>query len=551
MQGRVAWAPLAAAGIVVLAAWGLWRGLESDPDDGRSAGLLARYKGELARSEDLADAPELARMRSGRAMFATLAGRSGGPFELGLMGNLNGFASACACSAKGRGGGLAVIGGAVRRWRGEDAAPLLDIGDSLLPDRKLPAAYESLFLEKAQLLAELYRLIGVNLFCPSPTDLGAFDGVDALAAWSGKAALHAVVTNFAAPDIPDRIRPMVRLGADDLPIAVYSVCDPADSRFRSTFARFELAPLETALARCSLPDRGIRLVILHNVALTDCLDRIDRPLERTIFVTRDRERLDTRRHPRIGVLRRDGRILQPQARGQSLSILHLLEDDGGGTGLENAGRYVRRFDLAARHDHALPDLASARLRFLVTAIEFGERSGETIGILDPVEDRLVAHRAKVLNRLLADPPYAPDAVPERRRPLLARESCGSCHEAAIAGWEAGPHAHALTSLLEGERKEQAEAGCIRCHLSALSRLTLDAPARTEDHPLRMRSVLSGITCVTCHGNLSPAHAEQGVPETSKRAVQAICRRCHDPINSPSFDFDTYVKRLGCCGHAGK
>ncbi|MHC4450318.1 MAG: multiheme c-type cytochrome [Planctomycetota bacterium] len=539
-------------GILALVAFGLWGfgGSSPVPDDSRSAALLATYNEELSRSEDLADVPELARLRSGRALFAALAGHAGARrLELGLMGNLNGFASACACSSKGRGGGLAVIGGAVRRWRSENAPTLLDIGDSLLPDRTLPAAYESLFLEKAQLLAELYGLIGVDLFCPSPTDLRAFDDVRALEAWSETAALHSVITNISGSH--GRIRSTARLGDDELPIAIYSVCDPADVRFRSILERFELAALDPTLARCSLPERGMRIVVLHNVALTDCVERIDRPLERTIFVTRDRDRFRTRRHPRIRALQRGGRILRPQARGQSLSVLQFLAQADSDVSLENAARYVLRFDSAARQNHSPPEPAPAGIRFLLTAIEFGERSGDTIGTLDAVEDRLATHRTKVLQRLLADPPYEAGAVPERRRRLLARESCGSCHESEVAGWEAGPHAHALTTLLEGERKDKAEAGCIRCHLSALSRLTLDAPARTEDHPLRMRGVLSGITCVTCHGNVSPSHAEGEAADTSKGVVRAICRRCHDSINSPSFDYDSYVRKLGCCGHANR
>jgi hypothetical protein len=204
------------------------------------------------------------------------------------------------------------------------------------------------------------------------------------------------------------------------------------------------------------------------------------------------------------------------------------------------------FERAVRQGREPHTLDSTDIRFLATAIAFRGGSAESIGAIPEIRERLAGHRARVLRRLLADPPYDSDEVPDTRRLLLAAESCGTCHEAQVAGWRAGPHAHALETLLEGERREQAEAGCVRCHLSATSRLSLDAPARTKDHPLRMRGVLSGVTCITCHADVADVHLDGRGAKPSLESARAMCRRCHDPVNSPDFEIESYLRRLGCC-----
>ena len=106
-----------------------------EPDEARSTDLLRRFRQELDKSRDLADTPEFDGLREGRAFVETAAhGTASHGLELGLMGNLDGYASPCACSREGRRGGVALIGAAVRRWRGGIALPLVGVGNSLLPE---------------------------------------------------------------------------------------------------------------------------------------------------------------------------------------------------------------------------------------------------------------------------------------------------------------------------------------------------------------------------------------------------------------------------------
>ena len=61
---------------------------------------------------------------------------------------------------------------------------------------------------------------------------------------------------------------------------------------------------------------------------------------------------------------------------------------------------------------------------------------------------------------------------------IGPETCKACHPLAYEAWKEGPHAHAVESLSEAQRRE---ARCTSCH----------APDTEKG--------ARGVTCETCHG----------------------------------------------------
>lgn len=111
--------------------------------------------------------------------------------------------------------------------------------------------------------------------------------------------------------------------------------------------------------------------------------------------------------------------------------------------------------------------------------------------------------------------------------------CGSCHAQAYAVWKGSKHRSSY-----GELRSQghgADPDCVACHVTALD----------SDHGFRSLAAtpeLAFVGCESCHGP-GAAHAADPAGVKMPRAGKESCVSCHDPENSPRFDFLTYWKRV--------
>jgi hypothetical protein len=103
----------------------------------------------------------------------------------------------------------------------------------------------------------------------------------------------------------------------------------------------------------------------------------------------------------------------------------------------------------------------------------------------------------------------------RSNDFVGAEQCRSCHEKEFEFWARGPHAKALSSLDERQRKD---ARCRQCHTMA-----------PDDNDAR----LAGIQCETCHGPgrwYSPEHVMKDKELSSllylTKPDEKTCTRCH-------------------------
>jgi hypothetical protein len=132
----------------------------------------------------------------------------------------------------------------------------------------------------------------------------------------------------------------------------------------------------------------------------------------------------------------------------------------------------------------------------------------------------------------APPAHAPPAAAPRRA-----ATCGRCHAAIFADWQASFHARstaetnplyrALLGRARGVLGEQADAACSRCH----------TPAAADGSG----TATEGVTCVVCH--LVPAgHPDERLPGGRRTRLAgggdgpggatATCLVCHDVLASP-------------------
>ena len=117
--------------------------------------------------------------------------------------------------------------------------------------------------------------------------------------------------------------------------------------------------------------------------------------------------------------------------------------------------------------------------------------------------------------------------------------CKDCHEEAFPIWEKSKHAHGYATLVEKEK--QYHLDCIGCHVTGWQKPSgvcrIDKTAGHE-----------GIGCEACHGPGS-IHSEDPSDDNIARGNTAeTCTGCHDPENSPNFDFATYLAQITGPGH---
>ena len=130
-------------------------------------------------------------------------------------------------------------------------------------------------------------------------------------------------------------------------------------------------------------------------------------------------------------------------------------------------------------------------------------------------------------KLLDQIPRGPSAK------FVGNAACMKCHANAAKVWKKSQHSHALRTLIkEGHARDP---DCVGCHVVGLTKLTgFKSVAATPQ--------LANVGCESCHG---PGAAHSAKPKFVKmgKVGAASCAPCHDPENSPNFDFQTYWKKI--------
>lgn len=129
------------------------------------------------------------------------------------------------------------------------------------------------------------------------------------------------------------------------------------------------------------------------------------------------------------------------------------------------------------------------------------------------------------------------APPPQTAAYATAAGCINCHVDEFARWSYSDHAQAAwQSLLE--RQATGDAECLPCHTTGFG----EPGGLGEISELNLRR-FKAVQCEACHGPMA-GHPED--PEITSEPITAeSCTGCHDPANSPDFDFATYLPRGSC------
>lgn len=123
--------------------------------------------------------------------------------------------------------------------------------------------------------------------------------------------------------------------------------------------------------------------------------------------------------------------------------------------------------------------------------------------------------------------------------FIGSAACRECHAEAFPVWEASKHAHAFATLEQAGKS--LHLNCVGCHVTGYQQpggvCRLDKVEEARD-----------VGCEACHGAGS-LHAKR--PDSDNILLgntSAACVGCHDPENSPHFDFARYLPLILGPGH---
>jgi hypothetical protein len=117
--------------------------------------------------------------------------------------------------------------------------------------------------------------------------------------------------------------------------------------------------------------------------------------------------------------------------------------------------------------------------------------------------------------------------------FVGDKKCAECHREAYEKLSTTPHQRAIRSLKKTHDEYDPE--CVRCHVTgwATEGGFLDFET-TPDHV--------NVNCEACHGP-GAQHSKDQSKTPAGRVDANTCLRCHDPDNSPHFDFEKYWPRI--------
>lgn len=121
--------------------------------------------------------------------------------------------------------------------------------------------------------------------------------------------------------------------------------------------------------------------------------------------------------------------------------------------------------------------------------------------------------------------------------FVSAQDCAQCHPQAVRTWKASKHSHAYKSLVS--RGHGFNPRCLQCHTVGYG--ASDGFLSKEATP-----ALAAVSCANCHGRGDyhiKQHRGEMVPGKVFPLKSQNCTTCHDPENSPDFDFDAYWKLI--------
>jgi hypothetical protein len=453
-----------------------------------------------------------------------------------------GYLGPCGCSENMRGGIARAAAQVLEARKGTLPVLYVDGGDSLFGDSQLEPAQVPQEERKARALAEAMKRMGLAVRAVGERD-------DARGADFRR--------GLGLPELEPGGVKVLPAGARK--VGVVSASDAAGLKQASTRARAEGAAfvvalfhgtVEQAQQAVATPEPGVDLVLATHTASE--FDGEENKLVRASV-------------PVVGLQSKGRSLLRVDlaygSRPGRFTPLKTAEDSE-----REAASIERRLQLLDKEIN-LPGLNPERKRLqqqkreelvarrqaLLTAPVAAAGDSDTFSLrFVPLESTLPSHpeAQAVVNAYDADVgkmnlewarAHGQDCPPPEKgqAAFVGSATCAHCHPATVPVWESSKH-HEAWETLEKVGK-QFHLNCTGCHVTGWEKpggvCRLDKVAGRED-----------VGCESCHGPGSRHVESPSADNITAHPGQEVCITCHNPENSPHFDFTTYLPRVLGPGH---
>ena len=487
--------------------------------------------------------------------------------------SLKGYVEPCTCTLDTVLGGIDRIAGYVREFEGFGESEIIDAGDLLFEDDALdPRDVEQAKL-KAALLVQAHRAMGVRATTPGTRDLTlGLDAYQRLLSGSGIAIVVANLNDSKGAPLGVSHR---QLTIATQTVGVIGVVEPERfAAIKDVRATPAIPALKAALT--ALGEVDARVVVAQGGL--DFARRLAAAAPEIDFIIIGHEPRLTDAVTVVG----STSIIEAYSQGRHLGVLKLYES------VEESGRYQnarlgsasdvekldRRIDyldqaiskappaspgneppMLKKLRNELDQLRSDRLKMSSDTVELPSKGRAFAYFSVPMtpgypHDRAIWERKQRYNESL-EKLYTEDfalSIPEAapgQASYVGDEQCAGCHEDAHDVWTETPHSHAWASLVEKGKTFDPE--CVSCHVTGYDQPGGSIVGKVEG--------LMNVQCEACHGpgsiHITAPDELDIAGQVHRLAPAELCITCHDPANSPRFNYDTYLPLILGDGHGGE
>jgi 2',3'-cyclic-nucleotide 2'-phosphodiesterase (5'-nucleotidase family) len=348
---------------------------------------------------------------------------------------------------------------------------------------------------KAALYMKAYNMMGYDAFTPGVLDLSL--GIEGLIKMSRQAAFPFLAANLLDSQSNEPIfKSYIIKEMKEIRGMKVGIFGLLSNRFSSGREKFKIAdPIDTARKLVQVLKPQCRVI----VALA--------------YMEADEERMLADKVHGIDFIV-NGHLTHAQAAPQLVNHTQIFIAGARGEFLGQADLFQHWWKLYSRY-HLIPLKLDYQEKAEIKAM-VKEFKGQLESALQPP---MMAEPAQ-------DPTSSSDTVV---RPFLAfsgEKGCQACHPREHEHWATTAHARAYDTLVKKDKT--SDPSCLACHTTG------------QGSPLRTGSRFENVQCEACHG---PA---KGHPDSRKnlgRVDEDDCRQCHNPTNTPNFNFAQYVQKI--------
>jgi len=149
--------------------------------------------------------------------------------------------------------------------------------------------------------------------------------------------------------------------------------------------------------------------------------------------------------------------------------------------------------------------------------------GDDIANDAKIKEIITAYNDKVADMYGGDSEGRPSA----ENVTLRLEACAPCHSGAVKQWKTTDHAKAYATLVS--KSKQFDPKCLACHT-----VRFEQPGGFNMKDQQMELV--NVQCESCHGS-AEEHLKDMSKKPSVKPTMALCIKCHTADRCPGFDLD--------------